>query len=684
MENQALLDKYQVELDAARMPVELRRHATGVTCKGHEIGSGREVAVEFVRTRSLDSETRKEVEAHAIATQQINHVNIPKLYDFAFDGKDLIYVTEYFDGITAESWVTTNGPMPVRAVLHVALQVVSALGAATFQLVMHRAIHPGNLLIVSGQTTDGDAPLIKVLHFGRPDPKLLTSGKRGTGIDKSAPFASPEQLESGTVDFRSEIYSLGCTLWSLLTGVSPFNAPGKPLAGAQMAVAMKRFRGVPRKIRRLITQMAATDPDNRPLDPVVMTQQLQDCLASVERREALARKIGIPATWQRGRVAKPVGPLSLRPLAMAAVLFTAALTALLITNGATVSLLWKRLSDRGLIGVPIGVSPTSVASSKTNESAPASSNDAATAANEAALLKNLSATKSSASSTPSASSADTSAVTTTPPPVVASVHQDKSGASSEASPTESFPQSSTVPPPDTVATNQNSVTKVEAQSPPAAPNEQNGDGVDSHATETAASSPSAIPRSNTESAATKPMEPATVSRPTVAANNVPRAELIEGPPAKSSSLPPKSVADNANQSVVPRAELVEPPPPTEGPDDETSNTSANAHGSTSSLEEMKNVPRAELIEPPPAKKASQKRPRTSYGPTKSELVAIRNASRRANHARVWAEGDGAMVQTPDGMVHARLVGTTRDGQWMLSLPSRKIMIVPPPPDFIQR
>ena len=122
----------------------------------------------------------------------------------------------------------------------------------------------------------------------------------------------------GTVDFRSEVYSLGCTLWSLLTGVSPFTAPGEPLADAQMAPAMKRFRGVPRKIRRLVTEMAATDPDNRPLDPVMMTERLQRCLASVERREAIARKLGIPVTWQRRRVAKPLGPLAARPLVMAA------------------------------------------------------------------------------------------------------------------------------------------------------------------------------------------------------------------------------------------------------------------------------------------------------------------------------------------------------------------------------
>jgi hypothetical protein len=99
---------------------------------------------------------------------------------------------------------------------------------------------------------------------------------------------------------------------------------------------------------------------------------------------------------------------------------------------------------------------------------------------------------------------------------------------------------------------------------------------------------------------------------------------------------------------------------------------------------MENVPRAELIEPPPAKTVPQKRAQSSYALSKSELAAIKNASRRAPHARIWADGDGAMVQTPGGMVHARLVGTTRDGQWMLSLPSRKIIIVPPPPDFIPR
>ena len=645
------------------MPVELRRHATGVTCKGHEIESGREIAIEFFHTRSLDPETRKKIETDAIAAQQINHVNVPKLYDFAFDGKDLIYVTEYFDGSTAESWVTTHGPMPVRAVLHVALQVVSALGAATFQLVMHRAIHPGNLLIVSGQTTEGDAPLIKVLHFGRADPKFFRSGKSSNSIDKSAPFASPEQLETGTVDFRSEIYSLGCTLWSLLTGVAPFNAPGKPLAAAQMAVAMKRFKGIPRKIRRLITQMAATNPDDRPLDPVVMTQQLQDCLASVERREAIARKLGIPATWQRRRVAKPVGPLTLRPFAMAAVLLAAALAAFVITNGSSVNSFWKKFSNREPIGIPIGVSESSLASSQTNVGRPAASNDAATVVSEAVLLKNLNATK---------SSVDTSPAMPPAPPVLSSANQDTLSSSPTPGPNEPVQQSG-------AGLTSSSAAAATAASQPPSPNEQNTKAVDSPTTETGPDTAPAIAATTTETAPIEPTPSASVAdSATLSENKVPRAELIEGPPSEP-AVSAKSLADNSNQSVVPRAKLVEPPPPTEGTDE--------TKHAASSVDKMENVPRAELVEPPPhpsAKTIPQKRARSSYAPSKSELAAIRNASRRANRARIWADGDGAMVQTPDGMVHARLVGTTPDGQWMLSLPSRKIMIVPPPPDFVPR
>src|SRR2546428_3114474 len=165
-ENKIFFGKYRIVLDASGMPVELLRSATGVNCQAQEIESDKDVALELIPAASLKPEAREQIEAEAMAAKQLSHVNIPTLYDFGFEEDDLVYVTEYFDGTTAEAWVRTHGPMPVHAVLNIARQVVSALGAATFHLIVHRSIHPGNLLIVSGQTADGEWPLVKVLNFG--------------------------------------------------------------------------------------------------------------------------------------------------------------------------------------------------------------------------------------------------------------------------------------------------------------------------------------------------------------------------------------------------------------------------------------------------------------------------------------------------------------------------------------
>ncbi len=441
MENKTFLGKYRAVFDRGGMPVELRRSANGVTCLAHEIETGRDVALELISARRLDPETREKIATDAAAAKEINHANIPILYDFGFDGDDLIYVTEFLEGTTADSWLAMNGPMPMRAVLHIALQIVSALGAAALHSVFHRAIHPGNVLILAGQPADGEWPIIKVLNFGRMPLKFDGSAKRNRATAQSAPFASPEQVKDGTVDFRAEIYSLGCTLWSLLTGVSSFDAPGEMLDEAPMAAAMKRFRGVPKKIRRLIAEMAAANPDDRPLDPNVITERLQDCLASVERREAFARKIGIPARWQRRRVARPARPLTARPFAMATVVLAlAALSAAYVTNGSKFTSLLRNLASKEPIGVPVGVTKPSDAPAENASVTPAAGNDAALAASEANLVNNLNAAKNPASSPP----VDTSPVPTLSPPVIVSENQG-AGSLSNPEPNESDRQSSTPP-----------------------------------------------------------------------------------------------------------------------------------------------------------------------------------------------------------------------------------------------
>ncbi|PYJ90588.1 MAG: hypothetical protein DME70_00285, partial [Verrucomicrobia bacterium] len=240
MEHKIFLGKYRVAPDkiaqVAAEPASVSVGAateqvtTARTYRGDEIDSGRDVNIEVLPAGTFKPAVRTKLEKEAIAAKEIDHINIPALYDFGIEDDQLIYVTEYFEGASAEEWVNEHGPMPTGAVLRIALQVMGAMGAAAFHKISHHAINPANLILVPGQTPEGDWPLVKVLHFIGVAPTFTGGDMSVAAFDKSTHYASPEQLQGQPVDFRSEIYSLGATMWFLLTGAPPLMAPKGPLA----------------------------------------------------------------------------------------------------------------------------------------------------------------------------------------------------------------------------------------------------------------------------------------------------------------------------------------------------------------------------------------------------------------------------------------------------------------------
>ncbi|MEP6937958.1 MAG: protein kinase [Chthoniobacterales bacterium] len=281
MESQLFLQNYRVSFDSAGAPLALRRTATGVTYQGENSRSGQEVAIEFVAASSLKPRVREQLMAEGAAAKLISQVNIPTLFDYGFEGDRLIYVSEYFEGTTAESWVTANGPMPTAAVLRTALQVLSALRAAEFYGIKHHAINPSKLMIVPGKAVDGGWPLVKLLDLLGLTPPL-SKPDAPDATEEAACYASPEQLEDGPFDFRSEVYSLGCTLWFLLTGKPPFATTEDALADRPMTMVLdlEKF-GLPANARRLLLKMLSVDPDERPGDPLALYEQIQDCLKTL-------------------------------------------------------------------------------------------------------------------------------------------------------------------------------------------------------------------------------------------------------------------------------------------------------------------------------------------------------------------------------------------------------------------
>src|SRR5205814_2528392 len=156
---------------------------------------------------------------------------------------------------------------------------------ASFHKLTRCAIQPSNLMIVPGSTPEGHWPFVKLMNLGLAGLKIQPDGlgESEGSFSVASPFASPEHLQHATVDFRSEIYSLGATMYFLLTGDAP---PAE--------VRRRQLGAFPKALRNLLANMLRHDPDQRPKDPVALEELIRQCMARIERRQALAQKLGIP------------------------------------------------------------------------------------------------------------------------------------------------------------------------------------------------------------------------------------------------------------------------------------------------------------------------------------------------------------------------------------------------------
>jgi len=370
MEQTTFAEHYGICAKGDGSPRELSRTGSAITYKAKDIRSGEPVALKLIPITSVNPAAREQFEEQARAAQLLDHINIAKVCAFGVEDHHFVFVSEYLEGETTDSWITAHGPMALDAVLRIALQVVSALSAASFHGLTHHAIWPSNLLIVPGPTAEGGWPFVKLINFGLTG---FNPDSRG-GETREAQFASPEQLQHGTVDFRSEIYSLGATMCFLLTGVAPSAGP----------FPLQQLSLFPKRVRNLLAQMLRNNPDERPQDPVGFAEEIRECLSRVERRQALARRFGIPLvsiiprTSERPQVRVPRRALALAALA----LILAALAAILLAE--PVRTVLRRNRTTKTIGVPIGVPEAS------------SSTDAALAQATAAIPKQSVATSSPA------------------------------------------------------------------------------------------------------------------------------------------------------------------------------------------------------------------------------------------------------------------------------------------------
>ncbi len=211
----------------------------------------------------------------ARAAASLIHPNIVQVYDVGQEGEHRYIAQEYIPGSNLRQYLTDNGQMSIRESLSVLLQVLAALSKSAAVGIVHRDIKPENIML----TKEGD---VKVADYGlarvllSDDPQLTRAGTTlGTPM-----YMSPEQIQEGKVDIRSDLYSLGVTLFHMLAGRPPFTGE-TPLALAMQHVQaepphISSLRtDLPTSLVELVSRLLMKDPANRFSSPAEVLDALK-------------------------------------------------------------------------------------------------------------------------------------------------------------------------------------------------------------------------------------------------------------------------------------------------------------------------------------------------------------------------------------------------------------------------
>jgi serine/threonine-protein kinase len=259
---------------------EIGRGAMGVVYLGRDSAIQREVAIKVIPlnsecTEAELAEARMRFFREAETAGRLNHPNIVTIYDVG-EERGLAYIAmEYLKGRHLSDHTTSARLLDAQKVLELIARTADALGFAHKQQVVHRDIKPANLMYEPGTDT------LKITDFGIA--RITGLGNTRTGIVLGTPsFMSPEQLEGQTVTGRSDLFSLGVSLFQLLTGQLPFQADSMTGLMQQIAESphppLRAMRpDLPSCVDAIIDRALAKDPVARFETGAQMAAALEDC-----------------------------------------------------------------------------------------------------------------------------------------------------------------------------------------------------------------------------------------------------------------------------------------------------------------------------------------------------------------------------------------------------------------------
>jgi serine/threonine protein kinase len=272
-------------------PEELGRGSMGITFRAIDSTLNRTVALKIIDPRQHGSDrARERFMREARAAAGLRHQNVAAIHHFGVhEGTgQYFYAMELVEGETLEERVRRTGPISAFAIIEIAKQVTAALSAAEKRGLVHRDLKPGNIMLVGNEV---ETPEVKIIDFGLA--KAVTDGGNPMAMTQdgfvgSPAFASPEQFAKAHLDVRSDIFSLGVTIWFALTGRTPF--PGQSVEEIQalqrtqaLPIEQLKSAGVSSRLIALVKSVLAAEPAARP-GTAELAARLQRCGATNRTR----------------------------------------------------------------------------------------------------------------------------------------------------------------------------------------------------------------------------------------------------------------------------------------------------------------------------------------------------------------------------------------------------------------
>ena len=258
---------------------ELGRGAMGVVYRAHDPNIGREVAIKTIHLDMQEGEAVERFRREAKAAGNLSHPNIITIYDAGEDNGVFYIAMELLSGETLQQQMRAKGAMTIGEMIRIMEQVSAALDYAHARHVVHRDVKPANIMISGGH--------VKVMDFGlaKITSTMATATNRVVGTPS---YMSPEQIMGGTIDGRSDVFSMGAMLYEMLAGTRPFR-------GDNIAVVMFQIMrenpapltevnpSIPSGLNTVVAKALAKEPVGR-------YQTCGELIADLRNFEALGAK----------------------------------------------------------------------------------------------------------------------------------------------------------------------------------------------------------------------------------------------------------------------------------------------------------------------------------------------------------------------------------------------------------